>query len=87
MGRYRQKPIIVNAWVWNETKKQLNEIGCKMTSCSGHTERPNDVTNLKIQTPKGSERVKKGDYIAKTFHNSYHVYESHIFEANYDCID
>lgn len=63
--KYRKKPIVIEAWEWNETEELFKQIGCKRMSSSGHTERPNEITSLRIETLEGAMTVNKGDFIIK----------------------
>lgn len=29
MGKFRKKPVVIEAWEWDETKTTFEKIGCK----------------------------------------------------------
>jgi len=85
--KYRKKPVAIEAWVWDESKDALNFIGCKMMSSSGHRDKPDFCSNLRIDTREGSMAVNLGDYIIKeTFDKEHWFYpcKPEIFKMTYD---
>lgn len=81
---YRKKPVVIQAWEWDETKEMFNEIGCKMMSCQGHTERPNEMSYLRIETLEGTMSVNKGDYIIKGVKGEFYPVKKEIFDLTYE---
>ncbi len=86
MARFRKKPVIVDAWVWDETKSLFNIIGCTSGSSSGHTKRPDEMTSLRIHTLEGSMSVDKGDYIIKGVKGEYYPCKPDIFAMTYESV-
>jgi len=84
MGKFRKKPVVIEAWKWDETKELFKEIGCEMMSSSGHTERPNEMTLLRIETLEGTMAVNKGDYIIKGVKGEYYACRPDIFKMTYE---
>lgn len=84
--KYRKKPIIIDAWEWDETKETFNKIGCVSMGSSGHIERPDEMTNLRILTLEGTMRVDKGDFIIKGIKGEYYPCKPDIFKLTYDLI-
>ena len=86
MAKYRKKPVVIEAWKWNETKEMFDEIGCKSMSSSGHAERPNEMTSLRIETLEGTMSVNKGDYIIKGVKGEFYPCKPDIFKATYEAV-
>jgi len=79
MAKYRKKIVLVDAWVWDESHKTLQAIGCEMVSWSGHEDRPDECTNLRICTPIGTGSVYPGHYIVKNDDGGFYSYSPERF--------
>lgn len=84
MAKYRKKPEIIDAWIWDETKTTLDKIGCGYISCCGHSDRPDEVMRLRIKTPEGVRNINRGDHIIKTAKGEFYLCNPIIFEATYE---
>jgi hypothetical protein len=84
MPNFRKKPVVIQAWVWDESKVTFNKIGCTMMACAGHRDTPDLMLNLRIETLEGSMRVNKGDYIIKGVKGEYYPCKPDIFKLTYD---
>ena len=82
--KYRKKPVVIEAWLWDETKTTFDEIGCKMMSTCGHKEHPNLMKSLRIETLEGTMRVSEGDYIIKGVKGEFYPCKPDIFLMTYD---
>lgn len=87
MKNYRKKPVVIQAWKWDETKEMLDEIGCRLMACNGHVDRPNEVTSLRINTLEGSMSVNKGDYIIKGVKGEFYPCRPDIFKMTYEEVE
>lgn len=84
--KYRKKPVIIEAILWDETKETcllLQGMGMSVVACSTHA-RENYVRNLKIETLEGSLNASKGDYIIKGIKGEFYPCKPDIFEATYE---
>ena len=86
MAKYRKKPVVIDAWLWDESKETFKQIGCKSTSSEGHSRYPDLLKNLRIETLEGSMRVNKGDYIIKGVKGEFYPCKPDIFEATYEAV-
>ena len=89
MGKFRKKQVVIEAWEWDETKttlKKIEKAGCKLMSCNGYTDRLDEVTNLSIETLKGTMSVSKGDYIIKGVNGDFYPCKPDIFKATYEAV-
>jgi hypothetical protein len=84
MAKFKKKQVYVDAWVWDESKKTLELIGCKMASCLGHEDRPDECSDLRIFTPAGAGSVKHGDFIIKDGDGGYWSCDPERFSENYE---
>jgi len=84
MPKFRKKPVIIDAWVWDETRTTFDKIGCRMVSCSGHNDRPNEMTSLRIKTLEGTMSVNKGDYVIKGIKGEFYPIKKDIFLETYE---
>ena len=82
--KYRKKPVVIDAWKWDESKALLDEIGAPMMSCSGHKDTPGVCHNLRIKTLEGTMHVEPGDFIIKGVAGEYYPCKPDIFEATYE---
>jgi len=81
--KFIKKPVVIEAWLWDESHKTLEMIGCGYTSCSGHSKRPDECTNLRIHTLEGAMRADKGDYIIKGVAGEFYPCKPDIFKKTY----
>jgi hypothetical protein len=87
MKKYRKKPVVIEAWKWDETRTMFDKIGCKLMSCSGHAEMPDMMTNLRIETLEGTMHVNKGDFIIKGVAGEFYPCKPDIFEKTYEEVE
>jgi hypothetical protein len=85
--KFRKKPVIIDAWQWDESKATLSKTGAKRTSCRGHRDRPDECTDLRIDTLEGSMRVDRGDWIIRGVKGEFYPCKPDIFEATYEAAD
>lgn len=88
--RFRKKPIVIDAVKWDETtetRKLLESMGMGPTSHSGHAQRPNECTNLRINTLEGVMRADAGDWIIKGVKGEFYPCKPDIFDATYEVED
>lgn len=85
--KYRKKPVVIEAWLWDESKATLAKIGCKRMSCTGHSSHPDLVQSLRILTLEGSMSVGKGDYIIKGIAGEFYPCKPDIFEKTYEAVE
>ena len=84
MKLIQTKPITLKSWKWTESRNLFNQIGCKMLKCSGHQDKPDLMTDLKIQTSDGKgSMVRKGDYIIENFRGEFFVCDQNFYDENY----
>jgi hypothetical protein len=86
MPKFIKKPIVIDAYQWDETKSTLDKAGCGYMSYNGHSDRPDEVKNLRILACEGIRSVDKGDYIIQDENGDFFVCKPKIFEATYDLI-
>jgi len=84
MGKFRKKPVVIEAWKWDETKEMFIEIGCNQMSSSGNTNRPDEMTRLRIKTLEGTMSVNKGDWIIKGVKGEFYACKPDIFRMTYE---
>ena len=82
--KYKKKPVVIEAWVWDESKITLNKIGCQCMACQGNSKHPDLVRSLIILTLEGSMSVNKGDYIIKGVKGEFYPCKPDIFKLTYD---
>jgi hypothetical protein len=85
--KYRKKPVVIEAWLWDETTATRVLLECKgmvVGGHMGHVERPDECTNLTIHTLEGSMRANRGDYIIRGVKGEFYPCRADIFEATYE---
>lgn len=87
--KYRKKPVVIDAVLWDETKETLetlHKLGMNYTSYKSHVS-DNFVRSMHIETLKGSMLANKGDYIIKGVKGEFYPCKPDIFEATYEKVD
>mgnify|MGYP003639693943 CR=1 FL=1 len=87
MPKFRKKPVVIDAWLWDETKTTFSKIGCKSMSFGSHTSYPDLMNNLRIETLEGTMSADKGDYIIKGIKGEFYPCKPDIFNLTYDAIE
>lgn len=84
MQRYRKKPVVVNAILFDWTNKMLNHLEYQGMEVLHAAYRQDQVTHLEIGTLEGSHVVSKGDYIIKGVSGEFYPCKPDIFHLTYD---
>jgi len=84
MTKYRKKPVLIEAWIWDESKETFDKIGCEFSGYSGKKNNLLLMFNLRIKINNGSMRVDRGDYIIKDEKGEFSVCKPDIFKSTYD---
>jgi len=85
--KFRKKPVVIDAWLWDETMVTLSEMeaaGLYFYGYAAHRDRPDECTALAIRTPEGSMRADKGDWIIKGVKGEFYPCKPDIFAATHD---
>ena len=85
--KYQKRPVVIDAWLWDESKETFSGIGCKSMSSEGHSSHPDLLRALRIETLEGTMRVEKGDYIIKGVAGEFYPCKPDIFLRTYDLVD
>jgi len=86
-SKYQKKPVVIEAWIWDESHITLEKIGCGWVAHEGHADRPDECTSLRIQTLEGSMSASKGDYIIKGVEGEFYPCKAEIFHKTYSKVD
>ncbi len=86
MGKYRKRPVVIEAWLWDESKETLKTIGCRSVRSEGHSRYPDLIKNIGIKTLEGTMRVNKGDYIIKGVKGEFYPCAPDIFKLTYEAV-
>lgn len=79
MAKFRKKQIVIDAWLWDETKETFNalkEAGIQAVLYDSH--------QLSIETLEGTMVADKGDWIVKGIKGEFYPCKPDIFLASYD---
>ena len=90
MPKFRKKPVVIEAWEWNETVtllRQLEAIGLSCAGCDGHVQRPDECTDMHIRTLEGAMRCAPGDFIIKGVKGEFYPCKPDIFAATYEPVE
>ena len=85
--KYRKKPVVIDAWLWDESRETLEKIGCGYLSFRGSTKTPDLLLDLKILTLEGAMNVDKGDYIIKGVKGEFYPCKPDIFLLTYNKVE
>ena len=90
--KFRKKPIIIEAWEWDQTPERLNQLfeirgfrqvwGAHNTSASGKV-----ITGLRVTTLEGTLNVSDGDWIIKGVNGEFYPCKPDIFEKTYEKVE
>lgn len=89
MGRYRKKPVVIDAIQWHPNEMLIKEVldffggleGANANKISKHR------GNLTISTLEGEMTVSDGDYIIKGVKGEFYPCKPDIFEATYEAVE
>lgn len=87
MPKFRKKPVVIEAWRWDETqtmKQMLESIGMRVVAHRGHRNRPDECLDLRIATLEGSHIVSPGDFIIKGVNSEFYPCKPEIFVETYE---
>lgn len=88
--KYRKKPVVIEAWKWDETettRKMLVAMGMEAGRWSTHQDRPDECRGLTIITLEGRHIVSPGDYIIRGVKGEFYPCKPDIFEMTYEKVD
>lgn len=84
MGKFRKKPVVIDAWRWDGDVDALNawidSVGFP------HRFRPSSGGALRIQTLEGDMTASLGDWIIRGVKGEYYPCKPDIFEATYEAV-
>ena len=89
MGKYRKKPVVIDAWQWKgkipgDARNFQEEFGLP-TWYLGH--RKTGGTGMIIPTLEGDHVAQTGDWIIKGIAGEYYPCKPDIFEMTYEKVD
>src|SRR5690242_15622573 len=96
MGRYRKKPVEVEAMQWDGSRQSIDAI-CRWAN----DDRPldedpwvtyvftgaDDVRDVLISTLEGAMAVRPGDYVIRGVKGEFYPCKPDIFEATYEPVE
>jgi hypothetical protein len=85
--RWRKKPVVIEAWEWNESLALLDALkkrGMKWSGHSGHRDHPDLCRDLRIRTLEGLMDVAPGAYIIRGVRGEFYACDPQIFAATYE---
>lgn len=85
MPKFQKKPVVIEAWLWDETKATFEELKAAGMTCGHYDSHLTEdfVRNMRIQTLEGSMFADKGDMIIKGVKGEFYPCKPDIFEATY----
>lgn len=92
MGRYRKKPVVINAIQWNPFEMLIYDVLKFMGVDKSNMEEQGILSvgkykgELIIKTLEGDMTVMEGDWIIKGIKGEHYPCKSDIFEATYEAV-
>jgi hypothetical protein len=86
MSKFRKKPVVIDAWQWDETKETFETLQAAGMTC-GHYDShltENFVRNMRVQTLEGSMFADRDDWIIKGVKGEFYPCKPDIFAATYE---
>ena len=87
MAKFKKKPVVIDAWQWDEslkTRDMLVSKGMKWSGHNGHVDHPDLCKNLRISTLEGTMRVEAGDWIIRGVKGEFYPVRADIFAKTYE---
>lgn len=89
MGRYRKKPVVVEAIQWNDNTKEIEEFcgeNCSylVSDTAWEVKKGTPIEKLVIHTLEGDMVASRGDYIIKGVNGEFYPCKPDIFEKTYE---
>lgn len=79
--KYRKKPVVIDAILWNATTKAWNEI--QEMGCTNIIPGEMGTKSFSIRTLEGTMRADFGDWIIKGINGEFYPCKPDIFEKTY----
>ncbi len=90
MSFFRKKPVVIEAWQWDESKKTLEMLrqrGMKWSGHHGHADHPDLCRDLRIKTLEGTMHVSPGDWLIRGVKGEFYPCKPDIFAATYEPVE
>lgn len=91
MGKYRKKPVVIEAKQWDGTVDSAMEIIAWASLRKGriHYRKETDdyYAHLIVHTLEGDMQCRENDYIIKGVQGEFYPCKPDIFQATYDAVD
>ena len=89
MAKFRKKPVIIEAWLWDETKETFALLKSQGMSCASNQSHviENFVRSMRILTLEGLMLANKGDWIIKGVNGEFYPCKPDIFEKTYEPVE
>lgn len=85
MAKYKKKPVIIDAWLWEGKNLADAQMFTQMNGLPDFSVGSRKgMTGLIIPTLEGDHVAQKGDYIIKGVAGEYYPCKPEIFKATYD---
>jgi hypothetical protein len=86
MGKYRKKPVVVDAWAWDEQLSTLDMLRLEGMIASAYTSHKDHeyCRNLRIHTLEGPMRAEFGDMIIRGVNGEFYPCKPDIFDKTYE---
>lgn len=85
--KYRKKPVVIEAILWDgtiQTLKVLQAMGMQARSYSADDNRRDGICELKIETLESPHEASLGDWIIKGVKGEFYPCKPDIFEQTYE---
>ena len=89
MGKFRKKPVIIDAIKWDgtiQTLRLLQSMGME-TALYSSSRRIDGIDDLSIVTLEGNHQVNDGDWIIKVTKGEFYPIKNDIFLETYERVD
>lgn len=87
MGKYRKKPVVVEAWqLTRENWRELEGLDRRIKAI-GNWKTPDDISGLNIHTLEGIMFADFGDWIIKGVKGEFYPVEDEIFRKTYEATE
>jgi hypothetical protein len=86
VARFRKKPVVIDAWLWDGTFGTYERIRQECFTYVTHSETPLHGT-LAIETREGTMRADVGDWIIRGVAGEFYPCKPDIFAATYEPVE
>lgn len=85
MPKFRKKPVVIDAVLWDGSEQAWNDI--RDMGCHDSFQTPEQHFNFWIHTLEGDMLCRKGEWVIKGVNGEFYPCKPDIFEKTYEIVE